>query len=259
MQVRRVGVALLKGAGHPALPSLWLDAHGPVGDRLLCAVDAEQRAVLRTVAHPRLLGVEARLLDEDRGLAGGWTLRTAAGVAAGEAVVEDVTVEVDYWGRRVAVRPLAPSSHAALLAEHLGRDLRLAVAPRGGAVYGGPVSVVARSTVRALAEAAGLDEPEETSAARLRATVVVDGGVAPFAEDAWAGRELVVGGARIRLRDPIVRCRVLDGHPRTGADPAPGRGVLRALAGLRERPVAGIDAVVTQPGVVAVGDDARLV
>ncbi|MDT9592596.1 MOSC domain-containing protein [Nocardioides zeae] len=259
MHVHRLGVAPLKGASHPALASLRLDADGPVGDRVLCALDVERRTVLRTVAHPLLLAVEARLLDADRGVPGGWVLRTPGGEATGAVELAD-PVDVDYWGRRVVVRTLRPSPHAGLLAEHLGRDLRLATPPRGGVVYGGPVSVVTRATVRALADAAGLAEAEETTAARLRATVVLaTDGDEPFTEESWGGRELVLGAARIRVRSPIIRCRVLDRHPRTGADLPRDRGVLRALGALRERPVAGVDAVVTQPGAVAVGDDARLV
>lgn len=258
MRVHRLGVAPLKGAGHPSLPSLRLDAEGPVGDRVLCALDAEQRTVLRTVAHPRLLAVEAHLLDDDLGLPGGWTLRTPGGSATGEVRDGPTSVDVDYWGRRVPVRPLAPSPHAALLAAHLGRDLWLASAPRGGVVYGAPVSLVARATVRALAAGAGLDEPEETTAARLRATVVLDGADVPaYGEQDWIGRELTLGGASVRVRSPLVRCRVLDLHPATGSALPSGRGLLRALARLQEQPVAGVDAVVTRPGAVAVGDDAR--
>ncbi|MDQ1103836.1 MOSC domain-containing protein [Nocardioides zeae] len=260
MHVHRVGVALLKGATHPSVRTLRLDADGPVGDRLLCALDADRRTVLRTVAHPRLLTVHADLLDQRLGLAGGWTLRTAAGTATGAAELDGTTLDVDYWGRRVTVRPLRASAHAALLSAHLGRDVVLAAAPPGGIVYGAAVSVVTRATVRALADAAGLAEPEETTAARLRATVVLDDGpdAAPFTEESWAGRELVVGGARIRPLAPIVRCRVIDHHPVTGGAAPTGRGLLRALGALRDRPVAGTDAVVTQPGAVTVGDDARL-
>ncbi|WP_447646150.1 MOSC domain-containing protein [Nocardioides zeae] len=261
MRVHRLGVALLKGAQHPARPTLRFDAAGPGGDRLLCALDADRRTVLRTVAHPRLLAARAHLVDEDRGLTGGWTLRAADDVATGPAVTDGSTVEVDYWGRRVTVRPLVASPHTALLSEHLGRDVVLALAPRGGIVYGAAVSVVTRATVRALVDAAGVAEPEEAAAARLRATLVVDDGTdaaAPFAEDSWAGRELVVGEARIRVRGPIVRCRVIDHDPATGTTATAGAGLLRALSGLRERPLAGVDAVVTRPGTVTLGDAVRV-
>lgn len=258
MHVHRLGVALLKGATHPSRSALRFDADGPVGDRVLCALDPDRRTVLRTVVHPRLLAVRADLVDEDRGLAGGWTLRTVDGAASGPAATDGSTVEVDYWGRRATVRPLVASAHAALLSEHLGREVVLALAPRGAIVYGAAVSVVTRATVRALADAAGVAEPEETTAARLRATLVVDDGTdasTPFAEDDWTGRELAVGGVRIRVQGPIVRCRVLDHDPLTGTA---GGGLLRALPALRGRPVAGVDAVVTRPGTVALGDAVRV-
>lgn len=259
MHVSRLGVALLKGATHPSLPALRLDPDGPVGDRLLCALDADRRTVLRTVAHPRLLTVRASLRADDLGLAGGWDLRTPDGAASGPVELDGTAADVDYWGRRVTVQPLAASAHSALLSAHLGRTVTLAVAPRGGIVYGASVSVVTRATVRALARAAGLVEPEEATAARLRSTFVLDDTdrAEPFTEDAWAGRELALGEARIRVREPIVRCRVIDHDPASG-DPAPGgRGLLRALATLRERPHAGVDADVTRPGLVTPGDAAR--
>ncbi|GAB3087617.1 MOSC domain-containing protein [Nocardioides zeae] len=259
MHVHRLGVTLLKGGTHPSVPSLRFDADGPVGDRVLCALDVEHRAVLRTVAHPRLLAVRAQLLDREAGLAGGWVIGTPGGAASGPVEPDGTALDVDYWGRRVTVRPLVASEHAALLSTHLGRDVTLAVAPRGGIVYGAPVSLVTRATVRAVAHAASLAEPEETTAARLRATLVVDdGGTTPFAEESWAGRELEVGEARMQVRAPIVRCRVIDHHPVTGAGSPAGRGLLRAVARLRARPVAGVDAAMTQPGVVTVGDAVRL-
>jgi uncharacterized protein YcbX len=58
----------------------------------------------------------------------------------------------------------------------------------------------------------------------------------------------------VRVRAAVPRCAVIDLDPQTGRRDAP---VLKALAGSGEQPSAiefGVDAVVTAPGRVALGD-----
>ena len=61
MRVSRVGYAAAKGTRHLAREHLGLAADGVVGDRRWCFVDVAARRVLRTVAHPGLVGL---VLDE---------------------------------------------------------------------------------------------------------------------------------------------------------------------------------------------------
>ena len=61
MRVSRVGYAAAKGTRHLARERLVLAADGVVGDRRWCFVDVAARRVLRTVAHPGLVGM---VLDE---------------------------------------------------------------------------------------------------------------------------------------------------------------------------------------------------
>lgn len=253
MKVVRVGLTPVKGTRHSALDSVELDGDGAVGDRVFCLVDAAESRVLRTVQHPRLPAVLARWQD----------FRLEVALPSGERAVgvpsdSGESVSCDYWGRRVEAR-LQDGPHAALLSRHLGQPVRLAAVPRGGVIYGGRVSVVGTASLRELAR--GLDPVAgDLDPARFRATVVVETGETPFVEERWLGRELALGSARIRVSDRIPRCAVIDLHPTAGGSDLP---VLRALGRLRPpgTPAAlclGVDAAVTVPGVVHVGDPVSL-
>ncbi len=235
--VRKAGFAPVKGTRHLARHSLELDEHGPVGDREWCFVDVGARRVLRTVQHPELIAVVARTV----GHALEMTLPTGESVAA-EPVLSGQTVTCDYWGRPVELA-LADGPHAALVSAHLGRDVRLARAPRGGVVFAAPVTIVGHASLRALGG--------DVEAARFRATFVVET-EEPWIEDSWSGTELRIGEARLRIGGPIPRCAVIDRHPETGEKDS---RLLKALA--RQRPVNGagepmfgVYAEVVHPGIV---------
>ena len=66
-------------------------------------------------------------------------------------------------------------------------------------------------------------------ARRFRMTLTVDG-VDAWAEEAWKDRELAVGGAVLRVDDPVPRCVVTTRDPDDGHRDVP---VLKALAELR--------------------------
>ena len=249
MHVTRVGLAPLKGTRHTAYAGVEVDRAGLVHDRELCLVDLAARRVLRTVEHPTLLAVVAERH------AGGLRLTLPGGEAVdGPLDPGSQTVTCDYWGRPVDLR-LLEGPHAALAAAHLGRPVRLALAPRGQVVYGASVSLVATASLADLASrlpgAAPLDP------ARFRANLVVETDVA-WLEDTWAGRDVVVGDAVLRVAGPIPRCAVVDLDPDTGVRDRP---VLRALATLRpdgpERRGFGVDATVVRPGLVRPGDPVR--
>lgn len=253
MQVTRVGSTPLKGARHVAHDAVTLDAAGAVGDRHFCLVDSSRARVLRTAENPRLLAILARWDGSslDLGLPSGETA-TGAPESTGELV------EADYWGRQVSLAVMA-GPHAELASAYLGFPVHLAAAPRGEVIYGSSISLVTTASVRRLAAHLGL-VGEPLDPARFRATLVLDVGDEAFLEDHWAGRELDVGEARIRLAEPIPRCAVVDLDPATGRRDAL---VLKALGSLRPGPgprrlAFGWDAVVTRPGVVRPGDRLRI-
>jgi uncharacterized protein YcbX len=244
VQVVSVGFSPVKGLRHASYDEVELDAHGPVGDRAFCLVDVERRTVLRTVTHRALLAVTAAWDGAvlDLGLPDG-TRASAPPVLTGERVT------CDYWGRSVT-HELTDGPHAALLSSYLGKGVRLAASPRGGVVYGAPVSLLTTASMRDLGERTGRADLGE-SAARFRMTMVVDAGDEPYAEDGWAGRELRLGDALVRVRGPVGRCGVIDLDPATGTKDG---SLLKALSRYRPatdgEPWFGVDAEVLEPGPV---------
>jgi uncharacterized protein YcbX len=210
-----------------------------VGDRAWCLVDVAARRVLRTVQHPSLVGVVARVEDGVLSL----TLPSGESVSA-EPVPSGEVLECDYWGRRVPLE-LTSGSHAGLCSQFLGTDVRLAAAPRGGVVFDAPVTVVGTASLRDLSTRVG----RLVEAARFRATLVVETDE-PYVEDTWLGAEVAVGEAAIRIGGPIPRCAVIDHHPGTGEKDA---RLLKALVTSRPtnkagEPVFGVYVDVVRPG-----------
>ncbi len=235
--VRVAGFSPVKGARHLSHPRVQLDARGPVGDRQWCLVDVGARRVLRTVQHPSLIAVVARVDGPELTM----TLPSGGSVTAEPEPTGD-TVTCDYWGHSVALS-LTTGPHAELVSAHLGRDVRLAAAPRGGVVFASPVTLIGTASVRELGK--------DVEAARFRATLVVETDV-PWVEDGWLGAEVAVGDARLRIGGPIPRCAVIDHHPETGVKDS---RLLQAL--VRQRPVNkagepmfGVYAEVVRPGTV---------
>lgn len=236
----RAGFSPVKGMRHLDRGRVFLDAQGAVGDRAFCVVDPARARVLRTVQHPALLGVVAHLDD------GVLSLTLPSGVVSAEPEAVGETLACDYWGRTVDL-DLLDGPHAAGLGELLGLDVRLAAAPRGGVVFGGPVTVVGTASVRACSELVG----QPVDPARFRATIVVETDE-PWIEDSWLGREVVVGGATLRIGGPVPRCAVVDHDPITGARDL---RLLKALTHHRPtnragEPVLGVYAECVAPGVV---------
>lgn len=217
------GFSPVKGMRHVEHDVVRLDELGAVGDRAFCVVDPVGRRVLRTVQHPTLLSVVARVDGDVLAIAlpGGETV-AAAPTPAGE------TLACDYWGRTVELA-LLDGPHAGAISDLLGQDVRLAAAPRGAVVFAAPVTIVGTASLRALGEVTG--HPVE--AGRFRATVVVET-EEPWVEDSWLGAEMSVGEARLRIGGPVPRCAVIDHHPETGVKDA---RLLKTL--VRERPTNG--------------------
>ena len=244
--VRRAGFAPVKGMRHLALDAVDLDEQGAAGDRAFCLVDDDEARVLKTVQHPSLIGVVARVDEDVLGL----TLPTGESAVA-TATRTGRTITCDYWGRAVDLE-LLDGPHAELVAGWLGRRVRVAAAPRGGVVFGDPLTVVGTASLRELARRTGHDDLAE-QAGRFRATVVVETDE-PHVEDSWAGQEVALGDAVVRIGGPVPRCAVIDHHPETGVKDV---RLLKAL--VRDRPtnragepMFGVYARCVEPGRVTV-------
>lgn len=112
------------------------------------------------------------------------------------------------------------------------------------------VSIISTATIKALAEAGGVDADHR----RFRMNFIVDIGDEPFAENAWAGKAVTIGGATIAVHEPDRRCNMITLDPETGSStPA----VLKK-AGELNNACAGMYCSVLVEGTVSVGDSLAL-
>ncbi len=88
---------------------------------------------------------------------------------------------------------------------------------------------------------------------RFRGNIWVEG-LAPWEEFGWIGRELSVGGAVLRVRERITRCKATTVDPETGRIDADTLGALREGWGHQDF---GVYAEVIAGGPVAPGDPVR--
>lgn len=242
MHIDRIGFTSLKGARHLGRPSVDLTWEGPVGDRVFCLVDPARDRVLRTVENPSLM--QTRVTWDD----GLLTVALPAASVAGAPVFSGETRTLDYWGRRVRLE-VVDGPWAAAYSEHVGYEVVLGWSPPGDVVYGASVSLVTTGSLAELSRRVGTPVLD----AQMRATFTVHTD-APQLEDAWIGRRLRLGEAEVEVRSAIPRCAVIDLDPDTGVRRT---DALRALADYRRQGkelVFGVDAVVTQPGRVHLGD-----
>jgi uncharacterized protein YcbX len=230
--------------------SVELKESGIRGDRRLYLVDGRLRLV-NGKRLGKLMRVVPELDEAERRL----RLRFADGRTLDAPIELGEELTTQFYSRpRRARSVLGPFSAA--LSELVGEELRL-VAPADGAAVDrgakGAVTLISRASLEELATAAGRDAVD---ARRFRMSVEIDG-VEPFAEDAWVGREVRLGGARVRLRGHVGRCLVTSRHPESGEADLP---TLEILSEMRETATStepipfGVYGSVTEPGPVAVGD-----
>ena len=227
---------------------LELGASGPVGDRAFHVREADGEIAL-TMRNPRLVQVVPGwdAAEGELALAFPDGRRVAAPVVRGAAVSTAF-----YDGRPVPGR-LVEGPFAAALSEHLGRAGELVAHDVG--VTGGddhPVTLMSDGSLAAVSDAldGAVVDPR-----RFRMTIAIEGARA-WEEDGWAGREVAIGTATLRVAVPTERCVV------TMRDPDDGHGdlpILRALARLRgKRDVAfGVWCDVAAPGRGARGRRGR--
>ncbi|MDP1617023.1 MOSC domain-containing protein [Phenylobacterium sp.] len=110
----------------------------------------------------------------------------------------------------------------------------------------GDVSIVNLASVRDLEQRLG----REIDPLRFRANIYVDGWPA-WAENDWAGRDLMVGWAQARVFKPIVRCAAPDVDPHTAER---DMEITKALYEHYGHMFCGVYVHVTREGAVAPGD-----
>ena len=242
VHVSRIGFTSLKGARHLGRPFVDLTRDGPVGDRVFCLVDLARGRVLRTVENPTLM--QTRVVWD----AGVLTVTLPGATVAGVPGPAEQARTLDYWGRGVALE-IIDGPWAAAYSTHLGYDVVLARSTGGNIVYGASVSLITTGSLDELSRRVGTRVLDS----QLRATFTVHTEV-PHREDAWIGRRLTLGETEVEVRGAIPRCHVIDLDPDTGLRRT---RAMRTLADYRRQGnevVFGVDAVVTKPGRVHVGD-----
>jgi uncharacterized protein YcbX len=247
--IERIGFTALKGGRHLTHDLVDLTADGPVGDRVFCLVDRSRGRVLRTVENPALLRGCARWQ------AGVLSVNLPGQTISGVPTPSGETFEFDYWGRTAAVQGCT-GPWAQAYSEYLGYPVVLCRCVNAGVVvYGASVTVSTTSSMRLLAQRLG----REVDSARFRSTFLVDTADSrSHVEDSWVGRVLRVGEATVRVRGVVPRCAVVDLDPVTGHNDAPVLAELGRYRQSRGEISFGVDAVVTAPGRVRIGDQVEL-
>ena len=108
-------------------------------------------------------------------------------------------------------------------------------------------SLVGSATLEELGRHEGDGRPLDPR--HLRANVVVRT-AEPYVEEAWVGREVTIGGVRLRVSEPIERCRMV-GVAQVDLPERPG--MLKAISDHHDLN-AGVYASVLQTGSISVGD-----
>jgi uncharacterized protein YcbX len=215
----------VKSMAGERLDAADVDARGLVGDREWAVYDAEGRLASGKRTN------RFRRMDQVFEL----SARTAGG-----------HVEVTLPGGRHVVAGEGAADLA--LSDHFGEDVE--IAPEADIAHqdAGQVSLVGTATLRELGALCGLAEPVDVR--HLRANLLIET-AEPFVEESWIGRELRVGGVRLRPVERIERCRMVDLEQ---VDVAGIDGLLRVI-GAERGMCAGVYADVVEPGTLTAGDD----
>jgi uncharacterized protein len=249
VHVSRIGFTPVKGGRHREQEYVDLALGGPVGDRVFCLVDVARDRVLRTVEQPTLLRTAATWHS------GVLTATLPDGCVEGVPVPTGRVLKVDYWGRVAAVE-VVDGPWAAAYSRHVGRDVVLARSTNPGeVVYGASVSLVTTAALAVLARRHGAPVDD----AAFRSTFTVDTGGETVLDDtvednAATSRRFRIGAAEIEVRAPVPRCAVVDLDPRSGVRASHVLATLARYRRGRDGVTFGVDAVVSKPGRVHVGD-----
>lgn len=186
--------------------------------------------------------------------------RLQAARARYDATRESVTLSHPDL-EEITVRPDAPEDQARLIA--WSRALCDPGRARSERVYRAAdcglsdtpypsVSLLSMASLRALEDAAGMALGTE----RWRGNVWLESAsLAPFEEANWIGREIQIGTARLKITEPITRCRATMANTATGTLDCDTLSLLEELGAARDF---GVYAEVISSGTVALGDLARV-
>jgi uncharacterized protein YcbX len=220
-ELRRYPVKSLQGE---QLQRMEVTARGAVGDRLWALVDED--------------GKLASGKDSSR-------FRKVAGLLEHSSRLDgDVPVIEPTSGAPVRGDDPALAAVVQFIAGPGWRLAREDGAPHHDA---SPIHLVTSATLARLTEVVGFEVPSR----RLRPNIVVEvPDPAGFAEDAWVGGELLIGGARLRVTERCERCVMVNHAQPGGVEHRPQ--VLKQIGRYNDA-CAGVYADVVEAGTVELG------
>lgn len=234
-------VAPVKGLATVTCERVRIDQDGVAQDRRLFLVD-DGGAVVTLRSHPELVQVTPDLdLEEGR-----LTVHLPDGSTATSRLDEvGEELRTGLFGKARTGRVLG-GEVAPALSDVAGLRIRAVLADQVGVGWDeAPVSLIGRASAAAVGGPAG-------DLARYRMLIEVDG-TEPYEEDTWVGRQVDVGGVRVRITQQLGRCVIITRSPATGDRDWDG---LKALAAVRgpDQLCLGVVAEVLRPGEVRRGD-----
>jgi uncharacterized protein len=243
--VSELAIAPVKGMRLQCISEIQLGQHGVTGDREFLVVGADGQLLL-TGKTPALLQIEPAW-DRIRNV-------LTLGFPDGDVVQDtpepgDAATTRMYDGREIPGWVI-PGPLSAALSGYLGQPVQLFKrAPRHIGTDDQPVTLMSQASLQALAAEFGGTAPDSR---RFRMTVTVTGTDA-WAEHAWGGQTVSIGGVVVRVIAPVPRCVVTTRNPESGATDA---RILHALARLRGKNdiTFGVWCDILRPGCVQVGD-----
>ena len=250
-RVARISVAAIKGLAVRSVDAVDVGPNGVTENRRLHLIDETGRFVNGKTSM-RLSLVGTRLDPE----AGTLALEFPEGDLVTGTLALGEPHETIFFGRPAAGR-LVEGPWGAALSAWSGLDLRLVMSDEIGAASDrGPdagVSIISAASVADLARTGGV---EALDSRRFRMLFEVEG-VEAYAEDAWIGREVQIGGAVVFPAGNVGRCVVTTCDPATAKRDFDTLGVLASYRGDMEttEPLPlGVVGDVVSPGRVSVGD-----
>ena len=267
----------VKSMGGETLASVTLGSNGIPGDRAWVLRDETRQSLISGKRHPQLMACQARYavppaMDRTSSpaeitLPDGTVFTTDAdGAAAVSALVDEALSlrplmpadDLDYYRRQ----PSESDDPIGELREVFVRgpdeplpdlstfppEIMEFQAPPGTYFDAFPLLL---TTTTALSTMQHLASDHAWDVRRFRPNILISTDVsAGFPENDWAGREIAIGGARLKVEMACPRCiMATHGFDDLPKDPAIMRALLRENGGNL-----GVYATVTSPGSVAVGD-----
>jgi uncharacterized protein YcbX len=135
---------------------------------------------------------------------------------------------------------------ATRLSQYVGQPVRFASETSTSHFDDGPISLIGRASVDAVAE----EQQAEVDPARFRANIHL-ATAGPFAEDAWLGRQLQLGTAVVQVEMASPRCVMVN---MATADLPDQPGNLTAIGRINNACL-GVIAKVITPGTISLGDE----